>query len=328
MPLIDLSVIIINWNTKEYLSQCLHSFFETNEGITCEVIVIDNASSDGSVEMVTGKFQQVQVIANTVNSGFAGGVNQGISIARGKYILVLNPDIVFKPKTIQSLLQYLDGHKEVGAAMPELINLDGSVQYGYIRRKPSVAQVIFFHTLLTPFCMKNKYLVYKYLESVLNSNSTQEVEQIPGAFTLVRREVIENVGGMDSSFKLFFEDVDWSYRMRQAGWKLMMLHNVQALHIGGRSFVGARNEWMFVRFNLSLIHFIEKHSHWCVAMLVKGILFANSLFVVIVQLVILALYFGKSRKSQLFSYRRHIQFLQTFIRSVIFKQDIPLYAGR
>lgn len=326
MAHIDLSLIIINWNTKDYLSQCLKSFFETNDGITFEVIVVDNASSDMSVEMVKTEFPQVNVIANNINFGFAFGVNQGIDHSNGKFILILNPDIIFKSKTLLALIECFDNDKTIGALMPKLINLDGSMQYGYIRRKPTVTQVLLFHTLLSPISMKSKYLVQNYLESVLKGNEIEEVEQIPGAFTLIRREVIETVGVMDTSFKLFYEDVDWSYRISMAKWKLVMVHNVEAIHIGGRSFVGPKNEWIFARFNLSLIHFVEKHHHWSIAFSIKTILFLNSLIVFIARIVLLAFNYGRSREIQMVSYRRHKMFLQAFIQTVILRRDIPLHA--
>ncbi len=327
MASIDLSLIIINWNTKEYLSQCLQSFFETKDDITFEVIVIDNASSDLSVEMVRTQYPQVTVIANAENTGFAAGVNQGIVHSCGKYILILNPDIVFKPHTLTALIDCMEINKTIGALMPKLVNLDGTAQYGYVRRKPTFIQVLLFYTLLAPLAMKNKYLVKKYLESELTGKGMEDVEQIPGAFTLLRREVVETVGGMDASFKLFFEDVDWSYRIRLAHWKLVMLHNLEAIHIGGRSFVSPRNEWIFVRFNLSLIHFVEKHLHWSTAAAVKMILFINSCVVLVARVAILSVSFGQSREIKKYSYRRHAMFLQALYRTVILKQDIPLHAA-
>lgn len=319
------SLVIVNWNTKEYLEECLRSFYATIGDLASEVIVVDNASQDGSAAMVVEQFPSVRLIANSVNNGFAGGVNQGIAAASGEYVVILNPDIVFSAGTFPALVQVMQLDQRIGAVMPELVNPDGSRQFGYIRRRPTLMQVLLFSTFLTPLSMRSRMLVERYLENPATGSGVADVDQIPGAFTMVRREVLSAVGGMDESFKLFFEDVDWCQRIRNAGWRLAMVHDVRALHIGGRSFVGPEKEWIYVRFSLSLMHYAEKHLSMPVSTAIKSVLFLNAVIVTIVRSLFLPFSSGEQRVAQRSSLKRNSMFLFSFIRSQFLRQDIPLH---
>ncbi len=204
-----LSVIIVNWNTRDHLISCLVSLHETMSQGDTQVIVVDNASVDGSTQKVRERFPGDRLVSNGTNRGFAGGVNDGLKLARGEYILILNPDIVLRKGVVDGLITYLEGHPDVGGIMPLLRNEDGSVQKGYVRKIPTLMQVVLFATVLQPWASRRQRLVQRYLEAPLASSDAVVVEQIPGAFLLTTRRVIDRVGQFDERFRLFFEDVEW-----------------------------------------------------------------------------------------------------------------------
>lgn len=308
-----LSVVIVNWNTSEDLETCLTSLRIDSDILNIEILVVDNASEDNSAQMVQSKFPNISLVINKVNLGFAAAVNQGIKKAKGKYILILNSDVVSSYDSLRVLINTLESQKDVGAVAPRLVNLDGSFQQGYYRKLPTLTQIFLFYTLLSKFTFKSTYLVAKYLEVYFDENNIQsEVDLIPGGCIMIRREVLQTVGLMDESFFLFFEDVDWCYRIRKGGWRLICLNGVSMIHKGGSSFLRLDNAIFYGRFLLSLNKFVDKHYPLFSRCLTKCITICDSFIILIVRKLQLIIkpqtIHGNSGKS----YRKHKYYLKIF----------------
>jgi len=311
----DVSLVIVNWNTRTELESCLRSFATTSKSVAVEIIVVDNASVDGSPAMVRSEFPDVHLIANSDNKGFAGGVNQGIRAALGKYIFVLNSDIVSQEGTLLKLIAAMDASPEVGAIAPRLINSDGSLQKDFFRKLPTLLQVLLFYTALSNVAKSQPRLVRKYFEETTDELVPEyDVQQIPGGCIMVRREVIDRVGMMDEQFVLFFEDVDWCYRIREGGWKLRIINTVSMIHLGGRSFIGRDRTWMLGRFMLSLNQYVDKHGSLWFRISTKVLTFGNSFIIFLIRVIQKTILKGIQQKQSFQeSYRSHSYLLKLFL---------------
>jgi GT2 family glycosyltransferase len=230
----DLSICVVNWNTRTLLADCLHSIFADEQGVTFEVIVVDNASYDGSADMVRARFPQVYLIANDENVGFARANNQAFKLARGRHALLLNSDTVVLPGALQKLVNYLDGHPQVGVVGPKLLNPDGTFQRSCWRGFPSLRSALveaFFLWRLVP----RSQLVRSSELLDPSGDEPMEVDHVLGACMMVRREVINQIGGMDEDYLLFSEETDWCYRIKSAGWRICFLPTAKIVHIGQQS---------------------------------------------------------------------------------------------
>lgn len=224
----DLSVIIVNWNTRDLLCQCLDSLSQKVKGIDTEIFVVDNGSTDGSVAAVREKFPGVKLIENPVNLGFAKANNQAFSVSKGRYLLLLNPDTQVKDEAIEGMLSFMDVHPEAGLVGAQLLNADGSKQNS-IANFPSLATELL-----------NKSLLRRLFPEKFPGKETEypgpiEVDSVIGACMLVRREAVEQVGLLDEKFFLFLEETDWCYRMKKAGWKIYHIPQAEILHFQGKS---------------------------------------------------------------------------------------------
>lgn len=224
----DLSIIIVNWNTKALLIQCLKSVHQKMGNGEREVFVVDNGSVDGSVKSVREKFPEVIVIQNPMNLGFAKANNQALSMSKGRYILLLNPDTHEKEGAIEALRAFMDNHPEAGVAGPQLLNSNGSKQNS-IANFPSLATELLNKSLLRWFFPKTfPGKEIKYHEPI-------EVESVIGACMMVRREAMEQVGLLDEDYFLFLEETDWCYRIKRAGWKIYHHPQAEIYHFQGKS---------------------------------------------------------------------------------------------
>ena len=279
-----LSIIILSWNTRDLLKDCLESI-DKHGGY--EIIVVDNGSTDDSIKVVRN-FQfsnpnfQIKLIKNKKNLGFAKGNNQGIKIATGKYILLLNSDTVVKKGALKKLAEYLEKNQDVAAVSPMLLNPDGSKQIDYYMRLPNLWQIIFYHSiLLRPLIMKTP-LKRLIVSSPDSSNSAFVVDQLPGAALMASKKVFETTDGLDEDYPFLFEDVDWCYRVRQENLgKLMVFPQVEIIHLGG----GSWKKWLrgdrlgfYQHYFRSLLLFVEKHhsSRLFLFKLALGITFLNN----------------------------------------------------
>ncbi len=252
----DVSVIIVNWNTKELLRSCIESIYKETCNCTFEIIVVDNNSSDDSVEMIQAEFPQVKLIANETNMGFAGGNNKGINIAKGRYILVLNSDIIICDQAIEKTVKYADRKPRAGMISCHVVNLNGRI-----------AMTTFsFPCLWNLFCrfsglastFRNSRIFGRDIYLWWDRKSERNVDSVSGSFILVRREAIDQVGLMDEDYFLYYEETDWCYRFGKAGWEIIFWPGAKIIHIGDQSSKQEELK-MFVQFHKSLLIFFKKH---------------------------------------------------------------------
>lgn len=225
---IEISVIILNYNTQGLLKECLRSLHNS------EIIVVDNASSDGSVKMVRETFPEVKLIVNPHNYGFAKGNNLGIREAKWKYVLLLNSDTVVEKDTLPVMLKFMEQNPKVGVATCRVELGDGSLDPACHRGFPTPWASLTYFLGLEKIFPKVK-LFAQYHQTYKDLRTTHEIDSPTGAFYLVRREVIEEVGMLDENFFFYAEDLDWSYRIKQAGWKIMYVPEVKITHLKRQS---------------------------------------------------------------------------------------------
>jgi hypothetical protein len=247
----DLSIIIVNWNTKDLLLQCLESVYQTIKRVEMEVFVVDNGSMDGSIAAAKGRFPEVKFIQNEINLGFARANNQALSLAKGRYLLLLNPDTQVKKGAMERLISFMDAHPEAGGAGAQLLNSDGS-------RQNSIAN---FPSLATE--LLNKSLLRWFFPSVFpgkerNYPEPIEVDSVIGACMVVKRDAIEPVGLLDEGYFLFLEETDWCYRMRRTGWKIYHVPQAEIYHFQGKG-VEMEKKKARVEYYRSLYRFFKKN---------------------------------------------------------------------
>jgi GT2 family glycosyltransferase len=254
---VDLTVIVVNYNASNLLRDCLASLRTSAPGITQQVIVVDNASADDSCAMVRREFPEVQLIANEQNAGFTRANNQGIAVARGRYIMLLNNDTRVLGDAFTRAVRHLDDHPEIGAAGLKLLNDDGSLQLS-CRRFPSFSQALFNrYSLLTRLFPNNRFS-RAYLMSDIQRDAIQDVDWVSGACLLVRREVLDEIGALDERFFMYCEDVDFCYRVWLAGWRVTYLPFAEVVHLIGQSSRRARYRTVIER-HKSMFRFYAKH---------------------------------------------------------------------
>ena len=220
----DLSVVIVNWNTGDLLAQCLASLRHARPALSLELIVVDNASTDGSAHGFPQEGDGLRLITHTSNLGFARACNRGIRESRGRYILLLNPDTRVLPGSLEAMLVFMDAHPEAGAAGPALLNPDGSLQPSG-GRFPSLRGLLAIHPIIARF--------FPAPEDPLRRRDfsrVAEVEEVSGACLLIRRSAWEAVGPLDEAFFLYFEEVDWCLRLTRQGWKVYYVPQARVIH--------------------------------------------------------------------------------------------------
>ncbi len=230
----DLSIIIVNYNVKEFLQNLLDSILKSSPQITKQIIVVDNASDDGSVEMLREKFPGICLIENKKNVGFGAANNQALEISNGKFILLLNPDTIVQEDTFSILINFFNSHPEAGLVGCKVLNPDGTLQLACRRGFPGPWTSFTKVTGLSKL-FPNSKLFARYNLTYLDENQTYEVDAISGAFMLLKREVYEKVGGFDPQFFMYGEDLDLCYRIQQAGFKVYYVPDTQIIHYKGES---------------------------------------------------------------------------------------------
>jgi hypothetical protein len=231
----DLSIVIVNYNAAQFLGRCLTSIAAHLAGIEHEVCVVDNASSDGSLELVKRAFPQVQLVASGRNLGFAAGVNVGLRHTSGRYVLWLNPDSEMLDDGMAELLRYLNTEAGVGIVGSQIVDPDGGLQLS-CRSFPSYRTALFNrYSLLTRWFPKNRY-TRQYLFTDWDHSTIHEVDWVSGACLLHRRQLIQEIGELDEQFFMYNEDVDFCLRAKKAGWKVHYHPGMRVLHhIAGSS---------------------------------------------------------------------------------------------
>lgn len=229
-----LSIIIVNYNVKHFLEHCLLSVFRALDGIDAEVFVVDNQSTDGSVEMVREKFPQVELTANTNNVGFARGNNQAVRQATGEYLLYLNPDTIVAEDCFHKCLDYMAANPTVGCLGPKLVDGKGIFLPESKRGFPS-AWVAFCKISGLSSVFKNSKRFNKYHQGFLPEDETNEVDVLVGCFMLARKKVIDKVGSFDETYFMYGEDIDLSYQINKAGYKNVYFPETTVIHYKGES---------------------------------------------------------------------------------------------
>jgi len=252
---VDLSVVIVNWNARDELGKCLRSIREADSDST-ETIVVDNASLDDSVEMVRREFPWVRMIRNAENVGFARAGNIGIEAARGRYILLLNPDTEIEKGAFPALVRFGDENPDVGIFGPKILNPDGSLQYS-CRRFPTLKAALFRYTLLGRLFPRNAY-TRDYRMTDWDHSDPRDVDWVSGAAMVIRRELLDDIGPLDERFFMYCEDVDLGYRAKQAGWRVAYYPQATVVHVIGRSTDRNANA-MIIEFHKSMYRFFKKH---------------------------------------------------------------------
>lgn len=280
---IELSIIIVSYNTKELLRDCLASLVVAcTEKDTWEVIVVDNASTDGSVAAVQNeklKVQNLRVIQNTKNVGFAAANNQAIKQAKGEYILLLNSDTEVPSGSIQHVLEYLKSHEDVGVATAKIVLPNGQIDPASHRGFPTPwAAFTYFVGLERLF--PRMPLFSQYHQWYKNLAQIHEIDSPSGAFFMVRKQVIEDVGLLDESYFMYAEDIDWAFRIKAKGWKIVFLPGATILHKKKQSGRGSASRSVRIRtersFYQTMLQFYDKHMRasypWFVTLAVRGII--------------------------------------------------------
>jgi GT2 family glycosyltransferase len=260
-----MSVIIVSWNVKDLLRQTLNSLFNTTQELAIEVIVVDNASKDGSADMVQTDFSQVTLIRNKENKGFAAACHQGARVAKGEYFLFLNDDTHVFDHTLTNTHAYIKTHPEVGVLGCKILNIDQSVQPS-VRSFPNLySQTIILLKLHHFFPI----LLKKYLQHSFDYSLTQKVEQVMGAFFLVPRTHWDILKGFDEQYHIWFEEVDFCKRTLAHGKEVIYFSDACIIHIGGASFHQLKALAEQRIFNRSLWHYARTHwNAWQVTLLV------------------------------------------------------------
>ena len=251
-----LSVVIVNYNVKYYLEQCLRALLRATEGVECEVLVVDNASEDGSMEYLKPRFPHVVWTECKENGGFSHGNNIGFSRARGEYILMLNPDTIVTKEAIEGCVRFMDEHPEVGVSGVKMINKDGT--FAMESRRGIVKPWVAF-CKATGLCRRYPHsrLFGHYYMSYLDVNEANPIEMVSGAFMFLRHDTLRRVGTLDEEFFMYWEDSDLSYRILKSGEKNYYLPYT-IFHYKGESSIKSKLRYRYWLYS-SLQTFFKKH---------------------------------------------------------------------
>ncbi len=230
----DLSILIVNYNTCQLTMECLRSIYLTETQYRCEIILIDNASSDGSVQAIRRQFSHITLIENQENVGFAKANNQGIRQAQGRYILLLNSDTIVQPDTLDTMIRFMDDNPRVGASGCKVVLPDGSLDKACKRGFPTPSASFYyafgFSRLFPDTPRYNQYQL-----GYLDPDQEYPIDCLVGAFMMVRKEAVDQVGMLDEDFFMYGEDIDWCYRIKQAGWENYYYPRTSIIHYKGAS---------------------------------------------------------------------------------------------
>jgi GT2 family glycosyltransferase len=252
----DVSIIVVNWNTKDLLRDCLTSVYECAGAVDFEIIVVDNASTDGSAEMLKNEFKDVILIENIENRGFAAANNQGMAVAKGRYVLLLNSDTVVLDSCIAKTVCFADANPQAAVIGCRVLNPDHTLQPTCFMF-PSLLNMLLSSTYLYKLFPKNRFFGREHM-TWWDTSDVREVDYVRGCFMLVRREGIEQVGMMDERFFMYSEETDWCYRFKKGGWKVVFTPKADIIHLLGASTKKRRAE-MTLQVWGSLLLFFKKH---------------------------------------------------------------------
>lgn len=258
----DLSIITVNWKVADLVRRMLRSIADETKGISYEIFVVDNASGDAMNEVVE-EFKKdnpdtnLRFIANDRNLGFAAANNLGIREARGRYVVLLNPDTELREDALTTMVKWLDEHPDVGIAGPKLLNPDGSVQAS-VRAFPMISDQVLV-LLKLHHAMRNLSTLRRYFATDFDYGKTQDADQLMGAALFIRRDVFAKIGLLDEAYFIWFEEVDFCFRAKQAGERVMYVSSARIVHYGGESFSKALTLMKQKYFNASMRTYFRKY---------------------------------------------------------------------
>jgi len=260
--MLDLAVIIVSYNTRRLLEECLASVYRSQGDFAYEVWVVDNASTDGSADMVAAQFPQAHLIRSDVNGGWPYANNLGIRASfepdhqSPRHVLLLNPDTLLPPSALVDMLAFMAEHPGAGAVGPRLVRANGELDLACRRSFPTPASSFYrIYGLSRLFPHSPRFAGYNL--TYVDPDQTIEVDSVVGSFMMVRREVVEQVGLLDESFFMYGDDLDWAYRMKAAGWKVYYHADVTVLHYKGEASKSSRKA--HYEFYRAMRIFYEKH---------------------------------------------------------------------
>jgi len=265
--MLDLGIVIVNWNTKELLHRCLQTVLASKGDFTFKVVLVDNASTDGSADMVRSEFPSVEVIASQINGGFSYGNNLGLKALgyRGKadvdadaprYALLLNPDTEVPPESLYGMMQFMDSRPDVGVAGPKLVLEDGTLDVACRRSFPTPMVSFYRFSGLSKLFPHNPRFG-RYNMTFVDPDVELEVDSVVGAYMQVRREAIRDAGLLDEMFFMYGEDLDWAFRIKEAGWKVFYHPQVMVKHVKRAS--SRRSKKAQFEFQRAMLIFYRKH---------------------------------------------------------------------
>lgn len=306
------SIVIVNFNTIEDLGRCIESLYSIEDPLIFEIIVIDNGSILNPSEQL-GKIKRnhnnfsFQILEKKV--GFSAANNIGINSSRGDFILIMNPDVIFTEKLLNELTQKLNEDGKIGAICPLLIGSDGKFQNQYFLKYPGIIQFWVFSSVLAKLLMKIPFLMKTYVESSeieTNTGKLNNVQHIPCAFFLTKKNILNEIGNMDEDYPLFFEDVDLSFRIA-AKHSIVVDSSLRITHSGGASFKSEDDLNMYANYVMGMNLFFDKHYGIIRRFTLKVVSFSNSVLVLFLELLKKTV-----GKSDLYRYKKHRNFIRMF----------------
>lgn len=301
---VDLTISIVNWNGQEILKRCLHSIYEYADDVTLEIIVVDNASTDNSVSMIKKDFPEVIILQNKRNIGFGRANNLALSKSKGRYILVLNPDIILIQPCLKQMMNFLKKETTAGCIGCKLINIDGSIQESYFR---------FFPTPWSQF--KEAMMINRILKIIFRKdsflNENIEVAWVVGASMMFRRDVFKALNGFNERFFMFGEDVDICYRLKNLGYRIIYLANIEMFHYHAAcsnkqskryfsTVLQKESRYQFIRINYNIYTALMFRIVWIIGGFVRTIIMIP---VIILSLLI----FNKKRDFLLYTFEKYVR---------------------
>jgi GT2 family glycosyltransferase len=253
----DLSIVIVSWNTKKYLEECLTSLRTIGGNLSVEIIVVDNASTDGSPDMVSTQFPEVRLIESGANLGFAGGNNIGIQKASGNYICLINSDVNVPPDCLSKMHGYMEQQPTIGLLGPGMLQTDGRLHRSGMRF-PALWSV-FLRALFLDSLFKRSSIFGGFLMKDFQFDRTRDMDVLNGWFWMARREALNQVGLLDERFFIYAEDLDWCKRFHLAGWRLVFYPEARALHYGGASSANAPSRFLVEKQRANLQYWKKYH---------------------------------------------------------------------
>jgi GT2 family glycosyltransferase len=259
----DISVIIVGWNARHYLQLCLQSLADAPPRRSIEVIVVDNASSDGSSEMIKAQFPKVKLIRSEENLGFAKGNNLAIRQCQGRYIALVNPDVIVFPGCLDALAEFLDQNPRVGNVGPRVLNPNMTMQ-STCRRFPTLWNNFCSATRLEKVFKNSKFFAGEHM-FYFPHDTTKTVDVLVGCFSMIRRETFDDVGLLDENLFMYGDDVDWCRRARKAGWQIVFFPEARAIHDRGKTTAPYPVRFAVAQQRSILYYWRKHHGFWGVA---------------------------------------------------------------